>query len=421
MAGKHPPGGYSSSSWKKAFIPIWTCQFFSLLSSNLVQFAIVWWLTWETGSAKILSLGTIMIVLPESLLNPIIGAVVDRHQRGKILIIADLVTAGISIILAGVFIFSSLTEWIVLIALLVRSIAGCFHNNAMISTTSIMVPENQLIRIAGLNQTLIGIMMFVTPPLAAILIRYSSFGFIMMIDVMGALFAVIPLLFIKIPEKEIKREPMTNGTGKNLIANVADGFSYIRKWQGACGMLVISTIVNFIFQPVFKMSAIYVTNVLAGDEISLGYIGGATGIGFIAGGLFLSIFKGHKKKMITSLTGIIGAGTSVLIIGLLPAKSFFLILICFFFAGTMLPVCMSPIQALIQSSVPIHLQGRVFSIMSSASTITVPLSMAFAGVLFDLLSPRLWYGAGGVIVIFCGLTGFTIRKIRNIGEGPKAL
>ena len=64
--------------WMRKFIPIWTAQIFSLLGSGLVQFALVWWITQETGSAATLAMATFVAILPEVILGPFAGALVDR-------------------------------------------------------------------------------------------------------------------------------------------------------------------------------------------------------------------------------------------------------------------------------------------------------------------------------------------------------
>ena len=62
------------ASWKRNFLTIWGGQSFSLVGSALVQFALVWWLTVETGSATVLALGTLMGVLPQILIAPWAGS-----------------------------------------------------------------------------------------------------------------------------------------------------------------------------------------------------------------------------------------------------------------------------------------------------------------------------------------------------------
>ena len=78
-----------SQSWKRTFFIIWIGQAFSLLGSNLVQFSLVWYLTKTTGSAVILATSTFVALLPHVLLDPFAGALVDRWNRQKAMIVVD--------------------------------------------------------------------------------------------------------------------------------------------------------------------------------------------------------------------------------------------------------------------------------------------------------------------------------------------
>lgn len=405
-------------SWKGRFFTLWGAQFFSLLSSSIVQFAIVWWISSNTGSAKILGVATIITMLPESILNPFIGALVDRGNRRLIIIASDLGAAFCSVLLAAVFYLNSIQLWHIYVALFARSVFSCFHKNSMISSTSLLVPDNHLIRIAGLNQTLEGMMMFLTPAMGAMLIRLASFYLIMLLDVFGALMAVVPLIFITIPKHSGENVPSENNQLRKLLRDVAEGFIYIKKWVGARGMLVVSTTVTFIMQPFFMLVAAYVTKVLLGDEIEYGIMGAGIGLGFMTGGITLSLWKGFKRKMDTTIFGIISAGLMVFIAGLLPSARFFLIVFCFFGAGFMMPICMGPMQSLIQSSVKPELQGRVFANMFCISKLITPISLGLAGFVYDYYSPRIWFLAGGILVICTGSISLCIKNIRNIGKAP---
>jgi len=70
------------SDWKRRFFTIWTGQALSLAGSALVQFALVWWLTVQTGSASVLARATLVALLPQIVLGPFVGALVDRWNAG---------------------------------------------------------------------------------------------------------------------------------------------------------------------------------------------------------------------------------------------------------------------------------------------------------------------------------------------------
>ncbi len=73
------------------------------------------------------------------------------------------------------------------------------------------------------------------------------------------------------------------------------------------------------------------------------------------------------------------------------------------------------LQALVQSAVEPSLQGRVFTLMDSASVVVAPLSVWIAGVLFDLVGAQAWYVGGGLAAVLIGLAGFATPVILNLG------
>ena len=75
-------------NWASKFFVIWTGQAFSLIGSALVQFALVWWLTQKTGSATILATASLVALLPQIVLGPFVGTLVDRWNRRVIMIVS---------------------------------------------------------------------------------------------------------------------------------------------------------------------------------------------------------------------------------------------------------------------------------------------------------------------------------------------
>ena len=89
--------------WKAAFFTIWSGQALSILGSQLVQFALIWYLTIQTGSATVLATASLVGILPNVVLGPFIGTLVDRWNRRLIMLIADSVVALATIVLAVLY------------------------------------------------------------------------------------------------------------------------------------------------------------------------------------------------------------------------------------------------------------------------------------------------------------------------------
>src|SRR5215510_9957692 len=114
-------------NWARRFFTLWIGQALSLLGSQLVQFAIIWYLTQETKSATTLAIASMMGLLPQVLLSPFIGTWVDRGNRRLILIAADSTVAIATLTLAVLYATSLIQVWQIYIVLFIRAVASGFH------------------------------------------------------------------------------------------------------------------------------------------------------------------------------------------------------------------------------------------------------------------------------------------------------
>jgi DHA3 family macrolide efflux protein-like MFS transporter len=138
------------------------------------------------------------------------------------------------------------------------------------------------------------------------------------------------------------------------------------------------------------------------------------GIGIIAGGILLSIWGGFKKKIATSLAGIIGLGIGVMLVGLAPANLFLLAITGNIILGLMLPIANGPIGALMQTIVRPDMQGRVMSLVNSGATAISPLGLLIAGPFSDWLGIRVWFWAGGILCVMIAIAAFFRPGIMNV-------
>lgn len=157
-----------------SFFVIWTGQAFSLFGSQLVQFSLIWWLTSQTGSATVLAMAALVGLLPQVLLGPFVGTLVDRWNRRVTLIASDALVALATFALAILFFTGLIQIWHLYLIMFARALAGSFHWPAMAASTSLMVPEKHLTRVQGINQVLHGAMNIASAPLAALLLSVVS-------------------------------------------------------------------------------------------------------------------------------------------------------------------------------------------------------------------------------------------------------
>lgn len=404
--------------WMKKFVPIWSAQLFSLLGSSLVQFALIWWITQQTGSATYLAMATLVAVLPEVLLSPFAGALVDRLNRRYVMIAADVAIALLTLSLAILFAFDMVQIWHVFVVMFLRSIGSVFHWPAMQASTSLMVPEKHLARVAGINQALRGGLSIIAPPLGALLMSVLKFYQVIAVDVITAIIAVSPLLFIRIPQP-VRADAGVTLTPKVLLKDVAEGFRYMKNWKGLLYLTFLAATLNFLLVPAGTLLPLVVTQHFKAGVWELSALESSLGIGIVIGGLLLGVWGGFKNKIVTSLTGIIGLGMGVLVFGLAPANAFWMGLAGMVLLGFMNPIANGPIQAIMQSKVAPEMQGRVMGTTSAICTAMMPLSLLIMAPVAELLGLRVWYWVGGGLTMFIGLAAFFIPSILSLDSSQK--
>lgn len=405
----------TSYSWKACFFTIWAGQQASLFGSHIVQFALVWWLTQKTGSATVLATATLVAMLPQILLGPFSGALVDRASRRKVMILADLAIALVSIALAYLFWSGGIRVWHVYLAMAIRSAGGGFHWPAMAATTPLMVPERHLTRVAGLNQAANGAMNIVAPPLGAIFLSLLPMHGVMGIDVLTAALAITPLLFIPIPQPV-----RAQGERPSYLADLKEGFHYVWAWKGLLYLMGFATLINFVANPAFSLLPLLVKAHFGGGALELSWVESAWGIGMVAGGLILSAWGGFRRRIYTTLTGVLGMGAAILGVGMLPAGALYVALGLFLLAGLMNPIANGPLMAILQARVAPEMQGRVFSLLSSLVTAISPLSLAVAGPVADLIGIRPMYLIAGAGMLALGLAALFTPAVLRVEEGRTA-
>jgi DHA3 family macrolide efflux protein-like MFS transporter len=402
-------------NWKGSFFIIWTGQAVSLLGSQLVQFALIWYLTDTTSSATILATASLVAFLPNVVLSPFIGALVDRWNRRKIMLIADTFIALVTVGLAVLFALGIAEIWHIYTLMFLRSIGGSFHGPAMIASTSLMVPKEQLTRIQGLNQTLNGGLNIISAPLGALLIEIMPTQGILAIDVVTALIAIVPLLFISIPQPE--RDPTDLAKKPSVLREMREGMEYMISWRGIMIIAIFAALLNFLLSPAFSLLPLLVKDHFNGGATQLGWINAIFGIGVILGGLTLGIWGGFKKRVYTSLIGVFGIGLGSLLLGLVPSNYFIIATLGMAITGISQPIANGALGAIMQATVAPEYQGRVFTLLGSVAMGMTPIGLAIAGPLSDWLGIQTWFLFGGIACIVMGLLMLTIPAVVNVEGG----
>ena len=292
-----PPPSFDLKGWQKNIGLFLSGQFLSGITSMVVQYAIIWYLTKETGSATVLSLATLLGMIPMVLLSPFVGPFVDRLDKKKLLIVTDTIVACFALILSIVGTVSDrFPLWLVFVSLFMRSLAQTFQMPTIQSILPQMVPQNELTRVNGQLGMVQSANMIIAPALGAFLFAVVPMNFLILLDVLGALLGIGLLVFVWIPKTEALGEPV------HLLTDTKLGFSLLTKNKGLWSLTLIGAAFTLIFMPAVSMYPLMTMDYFQGTVGQAGLIEVVYSVGMLAGGIIIGVFGKWKNRMIPILS-----------------------------------------------------------------------------------------------------------------------
>jgi DHA3 family macrolide efflux protein-like MFS transporter len=402
----------------RPFFVVWIGQAFSLLGSSLVQFALIWYLTTSTGSATVLAVASLFGLLPQIFFAPFAGALVDRWNRRVVMMVSDGAIALVTAALAILFALQAVEIWHVYLVLFVRSLGSAFQWPAMQASTSLMVSKGQLARVGGMNQALQGAANIITPPLGALLLVGMTMPAILMIDVSTAFVAIVPLLFIHVPQPAQESPTGLGRAGgrRSVLSEMSQGALYLWRWPAMLVLAIMGTVIRLLLWPGVAMLPVMVRENFAGGPLQLALLQSAAGIGLVAGGILLGIWGGFKRRIATAMLALLLDGLAIVLIGLSPRWGLSVAAGAFFCSGLLEAIHFGATGALFQALVPPILQGRLMGLLTAVGTAMVPVGLAVAGPIADHFGVQVWFIAGGLVTAAMATSTFLIRPIMHVED-----
>jgi MFS transporter, DHA3 family, macrolide efflux protein len=386
----------------RTFILIWAGQLVSLVGSGLTGFVVGVWVYQQTKSVTYLTMIVLFTTLPGLLISPLAGALVDRWDRRKAMILADTGASLGTALIALAFWRGNPGIWELCAAVGIISVFGAFQWPAYAAAISLLVPKEHLGRASGLIQGAQAGAQILSPLLAGVLVVTVGVWGVVLADFLTYLIAVTTLLLVHIPRPETTAEG-EEGKG-SLLREAGYGWTYIAARPGLIGLLLFFSMINF---TVAMLDVLLTPLVLSfASAVALGTVMAFFGAGMLAGSFVMGIWGGPKRRVY----GVLGFGVlqAVTMIAAGLSANTALIAAAVFVLMFGVPIINGSSQAIWQSKVAPDVQGRVFAVRLMLAQISVPLSYLIAGPLSDRVFEPLM-AVGGPLQGSMG---------RVIGSGP---
>lgn len=412
-----------TTTWKRTFAIIWTGQFVSLLSSSAVNFAIIIWLSLETGSAEVLAFAAIAAFLPQTIIGPFAGVYIDRWDRKRTMIAADGFIALCTLIMSVLFYLGYSDLVFIYILLALRSIGSAFHMPAMQASVPLLAPESELLRIGGINQVIQSVSSIAGPALGALAIGLMDIGNVLLLDIGGAIIAISSLLLVRIPNP--KRTGEHQPGIKQVLRDLRLGIRAVTSDKGISWLFLFSVLATFCIMPVAVLFPLLTLEHFNGGKFEMSLIEVVWGIGMLVGGGLLGIFKPTMNKVIIINAMHILLGASLAVSGVLPVTGFIFFVALTVLGGVAASIYNASFTTILQEKIDAAMLGRVFSMYFSIALLPSMIGLLSTGFLADTIGIALTFVILGSVISIIGIVSFFVPELMKlgfkVGEQPAAV
>ncbi|MFC0680971.1 MFS transporter [Lysobacter korlensis] len=377
--------------WKRNVALFLTGQTVSLFGSMIVQYAVMWYVTFETGSGFAVALYAIAAFAPQGVVSLFGGVLADRMNRRVLAIGADAVIAAVTLVLATAMLLGVTDMWVILLAVAARSLGAGVQTPAVTAMIPQVTPPDQLMRVNGLFATIQSAMALIAPAAAGALFGLLGIVPVFFLDVATAVVGIGFLARVRVQTLAAVAESTTS-----FREDLVEGMRYIRHNAVVRWLLLVFAFIVLLTGAPSMITPLLVARTFGAEVWMVTVLELAFSVGMLAGGALVSTVLAKRGKATLIVVSSFGFGVCTIALGLAPDLwAFYGFMFAF---GLMVPVFSTPFMTLLAEIVEPEKHGRVFSYVGIAIALAVPVGMAVFGPLADLVSVELLLVAAGVLM-----------------------
>jgi MFS family permease len=390
------------------FLVLWVSQLVSKIGDNLVIVAalvLVNELAAKSGLAVVVMATAMTIPQLFALAS---GVFLDRFSRKTIMIACDLLRAGV--VLTPILVTKPGQLWVLYLTAFVLMSLSSMYIPARNASIPNMVPEEQLLTANALMQATELVSLIAGAALATLVISLTSTSTAFALDSLTFVTSALLLTVVRIPQGQPSMASSGSSSEfRRFWLGFSDGIRYVRSNKPLLNLMALTTVATLGLSATVLVAAAYFKQLLNMSPQYLGLLQAAQGVGMALGALMISVYASWaRSRRIVSVTMIV-LGCAILLYAFAPV--YWLILFGAVVVGLCVVSARTSLAAMSQALVPDGQRGRVESAMVTVIGIGTMGSLVMAGILGDLLGPRVVFAITGLIVLFAGVMSiFALRE-----------
>jgi len=382
-----------------AFRSLWTARFVSYVGDGIATVALV--LLVSQGRPATAVGGLLLAEAVPGFMAPLLGALADRVDRRRAMIVCELGQAVVYGLIA--LLLPPYAGLLVLVA--VATLLSRTFSAASKSSIPELVERDELMSANALINSVFNLQVAIGPALGGMLFALSGSQVAIAVD--AVTFLASALIMLRLPPI-----PPAAASDGSLVGEAREGIVYI--WRDRLLRTVALSMFAFIvFAALDNVTVVFlVRDVLHGTSLEYGAAMSAFGLGMIAGALGLVRGWSRARPAAVMAVGMLFTGAGNLLVGLAPVVA--LVIVFQFLGGVGNGLQLVGEDTLIQRHVPAPLLGRVFGAMATAIFLGSTIAYTLGSVFVDVTSPRTALVVSGIAVF--GVAALAWPVLRRVAD-----
>lgn len=376
----------------KNFLILWSTQSVSQLGSSITAFALTLWLYERTESSLSTAALTICSYAPYVLMSIFAGALTDRFDKKKTMIICDMLAVFCTIIIFALYHTDQLVVWHLYALNAVSGLMNTVQQPASEVAMSLIIPEEYYQKTSALRSLSRSLISILNPLIATTLYAFIGLNGIIAVDVGSFLVAFTALLFfIKIPKSSREKR-------ESVLILAKEGIKFLKDNPMIMTLLLFMSGINLVASAFDATLPGYVLPNPKGGQAILGIVTSCSGIAMVIGSLAASVMPKPKNRIkIVYLTMLFSMGTENFIMAF--SREPLLWCIGQMIGWLLVPVMSANLEVILRGSIPIELQGRVYACRNTLQFFTIPIGLFLGGFMVDNVCEPIMVSYGNLSIL----------------------
>ena len=365
------------------FTILWVAQLVSQSGDYVLNVAIVWLVLQTTGSAIDVGLALAASLLPNVLVGPVAGVLLDSFNCKDLMLISNLAQASTVLAVAMLYYLGVLGLERLLAAILLLNAEAQFFKPAIVAIIPRVVDREDLMASNGLISITTSLNQITGYGVGGVIVALFGVSLPIFYDCLTFLVAFALITFLKRSYGAVNPRGLTPHS--DFVTSILQGFSFIKSNMVMAQLVAVGVFIHFAEASAYALLAPYVKITLLASATTYGLLLAMIYAGTMTGSALISKLDFGKHLGRSLLLGICGMGMGLTLLG--NVRGVGIVLLAGFIVGIFTGFVSLPIQVLVQSIVPGKILGRVTTALIAMFSASQPIGSLLGGIMATSLSP----------------------------------